>query len=93
MRGARVGTGPRRVPAAGDVGRFCKVERYRPAAQRSGAAIGNRYINLVRRRLIIGDGRRTGVCGECLTAQQQAGQQHREFDKNFHLDIPHNFQL
>ena len=74
MRSAGIGAGPRRVPAAGDVGRFCKVERYRPAAQRSGAAIGDRYIYLVRRRLVIGNGRRTGVCGECLTAQQNAGQ-------------------
>ena len=76
MRRARVGTSPRRVPATGDVRRFSKVQRQCPAADRGGAAIGDRHVNLVRRRLVTGNRGRTRVSGECLTANQQAGHKH-----------------
>ena len=64
--GAGVGAGARRVPLRGNRDLLREVQRYRPAAQRSGAGIGDTHIHLEECAPGVGRRRRTGVSGVCL---------------------------
>ena len=85
---ARIGARPGSdVPLIGYGDRFREIQRDGPAADRSGAGVGNRYIHLER---VSRTGSRygTSVCSECLPikyqAQQQAGHEHAHLYQRFH---------
>ena len=82
---AGIGPGARpNVPLVGHCHLLRKIQRHRPAAERGAAGIGNRYVHLEGSTRRIGRRSCTGVRGECLIAQQQAGQQHSKFYTSFH---------
>jgi hypothetical protein len=82
--GSVVGRRARHIPLADRCDGFREVQRDRPAAQRSGAGVGNADVHLEEATSGIGRRRSTAVCGKCLIAQQQAEQQHAQFDECFH---------
>ena len=70
-RRARSGAGraARHVPLGDRRDLLGKVQRHRPAAERGGAGIGDRYVHLEKIASRVGRRRRTGVRGECLPVQ------------------------
>ena len=85
-RRAGVGARARRIPLADDRYRFREGQRHRPRAQCRGAGVGDRNVHLEEGSSGIGRGRRTAVRGECLIAQQQAGQQYCKFNESLHIN-------
>ena len=78
---ARVGAGPGYVPLITHRNLFRKIQRNRPTAQCSSAAVGYAHVHLKVSARGIGRRCRTSVRGKCVIAQQQAGQQHSKFDQ------------
>jgi hypothetical protein len=70
MRRAGIGAGTAgHVPLIGNRDCFREVQRYRPAAERGGAGIGNAHIHLKESTPGIRRRRRTGVRGKNLAAR------------------------
>src|SRR5688572_208156 len=82
---ARVGAGTSTdVPLIGYRDLFRECQCYHPASKSSCTGVGDTHIYLKESTSRIGRRRRTTVRGECLTAQQYAGQQDPYLDKVFH---------
>jgi hypothetical protein len=73
------------VPLADRCDGFREVQRDRPAAQRSGAGVGDADVHLEEASSGVGRRRRTGVRGEYLTGPQ-AGQQYSKLEISLHLN-------
>ena len=77
---------PGYIPCVIGADLFREIQRHGPAAERGGACVGDTHVQLEKIASGIGRRRAAGIRGESMhAAQQQSGQQQRQFNKRFHM--------